>query len=810
MLRHYLLVAIRMLAKEKIYVFINVFSLAFGVGSFIIFQLYLKSELSYDRHYSKHENIYRVSSLFDDAGGGQSHFAINAAGLGPLLIQDNPDMGEQVRVRSSSQNVLNHQDKSFSWDSIFMVDENYFDIFDHEILAGDPQTAFSDIYSIAVSESFARSYFGDEDPIGKTVENDDFTFRITLLFADQPENTHLKFDVLYPYRFFGAFVPNYEENYISGLFGSNTYTYLHLNPNFNIGNFPKVIEDFMDKYLDGDGFGVELTSLDSVHYEQGLIGDRPSGNILYLYGFSAVAIFILLVACINYINLATARATKRSKEVAMRKILGAKRGQLVGQFMGESFVFTFLAMIIGLALAVSALAFSSIGLLLGKETLLNDLASFSGALSVFGLGVSVAILSGLYPAFYLSSISPLAAMGSAPRAWYRGPSLRQSLVLIQISISIGVIACTLLMTQQMQYIANKPLGLSTKNQLWVNLRGAAAIEAIPALRNELIANASINQVVDMELLPQFGTYINPVSLQDNNGALVRDTIDFMRVGLNYVEAMGIDLTRGRTFAEDNSVDPTSTVIVNETLARRMGWDEPIGKQITLGGETQVTVIGVTADFHYASLQNAIGALVMRPLNSNFENLSATRRALLQRNLLINIEGENVLDTFNSIEAIVRRFDPSHRFEPKFLDTELRALYKPETNLTNLIELFAGICVLISTMGLFGLASFNTQLRYREIAIRKVLGANAFQVVSMLSKNFLIMLFIASLPATAISYFTISKWLERFAYRAEPDLIAAMAPYAIAIVAVSFVALIIVSAQSLKTAQSNPVEALRYQ
>lgn len=335
MLKMYFLVALRKLAKERIYVVINILSLALGMGCFLILALYLRSELTFDQHFDNHESIYRVSTHFGQPNGVTADFAITQEGIGPLLVQDYPQFDTHVRFRNSSQNVLSYEDTRFSWDDIYLADENVFDVFNHDILAGDVETAFTDMNSIAVSESFARSYFGDEDPIGKILESDSFSYRVTLMFADLPENTHLKYSALYPYRALSQFVPDYEDNYIRGLTGVSIYTYLMVSPDFNPASFDGIIEDFVEKYmLESLGrmngtFRAGLTPLNEVHFADSFPGDQPNGNIFYVYGFAAVAIFILLIACINYMNLATARATKRSKEVGMRKVVGASRSQLI-------------------------------------------------------------------------------------------------------------------------------------------------------------------------------------------------------------------------------------------------------------------------------------------------------------------------------------------------------------------------------------------------------------------------------------------------------------------------------------------------
>lgn len=816
MFKMYFLVAVRKLMKERLYVLVNILSLALGIGSFLILALYLRSELSFDQHFSKHEEIYRISTHFTQNNGASAAFAVSQEGLGPLLLKDYPQLGAFVRFRNSSQNVLRYEDKQFRWDDIYLADENVFDVFDHEILAGDVNTALDDINSIAISESFARSYFGDEDPIGKTVQSDTYSYRVTLVFADLPESTHLKYSALYPYRALAKFIPDYEDNYIRGLTGVGVFTYLNVSPTFDPASFEGIVTEFADRYMQeglarmGGTFTAAITPLDEIHFGPSYPGDRPNGNIFYVYAFAAVALFILLIACINYMNLATARATKRSKEVGMRKVVGATRGQLIAQFLGESLVFTIIALLLGIAMAVLALSFTPIASLMGKEALLTSLASPAviGGLVVLTLGVT--ILSGLYPAFYLSAISPKAALSKVQNSWRGGLSIRQLLVFAQLTISIGVIACTLLMSQQMRYVASKPLGFNKENQVWIDLRGADVIEDIPVLRNELIADPNILEVTDTFMVPGFGNGINVIPVENNEGVIGPEQVDRIIVGAQYLETLGIEVVQGRGFSLDRDTGSNIVMMANEAMVRKMGWDNPIGKQIGDSPNFQGTIIGITSDFHYTPLNNEIGPLLIELIKNDFSEMVPQTRALQTRSLIINISGNNVPETLRIIEEKIRQIDPAHIFSPSFLDARLNELYRSEINLMRLTEIFAGICIFISAMGLFGLAAFNTQQRNREIGVRKILGASSGQIIGLLCKSVIVMIVIAAVPAALFSYAAIDNWLERFAYRFEPNVVQALLPYAIAIIAVAGVALATVAVQSLKTAQANPVDALRYE
>lgn len=816
MFKMFFLVAVRKLMKERIYVLVNILSLALGIGSFLILALYLKSELAFDQHFENHEQIYRVSTHFTQNNGTNADFAVSQEGFGPLFTKDYPQIGTYVRFRNSTQNVLSYEGKQFRWDDIYLVDENVFDVFSHEILAGDVDTALDDINSIAISESFARSYFGDEDPIGKNLQSDSFSYRVTLVFADLPESTHLKYSALYPYRALSKFTPNYEDNYIRGLTGVGVYTYLSLNSTFEPTSFEPLVKEFVDNYMleglarMGGTFSAEITPLDEIHFGPSYPGDQPNGNVFYVYAFAAVAMFILLIACINYMNLATARATKRSKEVGMRKVVGATRGQLIGQFLGESFVFTVIALIAGILLAVLALTFTPIATLMGKEALFSSLAipSVVGALVVLTFGVT--ILAGLYPAFYLSAISPKAALTKVQNSARGGISIRQVLVFAQLAISISVIACTLLMSQQMRFIANKPLGFNKENQVWIELRGVDLIEDISSLRNELIAQPNIINVADTGTVPGFGYGINVIPIENNEGVINPEQVERIVVGVDFFETLGIEILQGRGFSRERDTDSNSVMMANEEMMRKMGWDDPIGKQVGDSPNFKGAIIGIVKDFHYSPLNNEIGPLIIQLVSNDFSSVAPQTRALMSRSIIVNIKGNNVPETLAMIEDTIKQFDSSHVFSPSFLDARLNELYRSEINLMLLTEIFSGICIFISAMGLFGLAAFNTQQRNREIGVRKILGASSGQIISMLCKSVVVMIAIAAVPAALFSYAAIDNWLQRFAYRFEPNFLQALLPYAIAVITVAAVALLTVALQSLKTAQANPVEALRFE
>jgi len=820
MFGNYLKITLRNLYREKLYAIINIFGLSLGIGCCLLLGLYINNELSYDRHFTNHQNIYRVVNEYNFSGKADQ-LAISSRALGPLLLRDYPDsFTSYTRFQSTGNGrptVFRDGVKSFYWEDVYLVDVNVFDIFSHDILYGDPEGALIDPLSIAVSESFAITYFGEENPIGETLSTDTAQYRITLVFADLPKNTHLKYDVLISYNRLGVFPDN--EAQLQQMLGNiSDFTYLTIHDNIQESSFNHLFDEFEEKRFEAmaaafdmnDSFSADLwvEKLTDIHLNSNLDMDRPTGNKFSLYGFSAVAIFILVIACINYINLATARSLKRAREVGMRKVMGAQRGQLVWQFLGESLFFVVLATAIGLIGVQLLLDNSNIDDLLGAQL---SLSVFLGQpvflVGLVGAAVLIGLISGLYPAFYLSSVVPVIALSSSKGNKGNAGRLRQFLVFTQFTISIGIISSTLLMANQMNYISTMSLGFDKENKLIVPLRGADVIERSETLINELLANPDILNVAAAANIPGGQIGLNGLNIESQSGEMELQSVSAMRVGPNFLETMDIELLEGRDFKRKLLTDVGVSFVVNETLVQRMGWDQALGKRIESGGGGMVgTVRGVVGDFNYASLYQQVAPLIIMETNNDFSNANANNRALQIQTLIINITGNNVPATLNFVRDLMVEFDPTHPFEFEFLDDNLDQQYQSQQSIMQLTAIFAGICVFISCLGLFGLASFTTAQRTREIGVRKVLGASSGQIITLLSRNILQLVLIASVVASIGSWFAIDQWLTVFEYRISINGFVFMLAAAMAL-AVAFVT---VALQSMKTARANPVQALRYE
>jgi putative ABC transport system permease protein len=798
---------LRTLYREKIYAVINVAGLSLAIACCLILGLYLYEQLTYDQHNTRHREIYRVVNELN-INGKIDTFAITPQILGEMLTEEYAEVKGYVRFFVHNQKVLmRSDDKGFYWDTIAFASKNVFEVFDHDFVYGDPKTAEEGRF-FAVSESFARKYWGDENPVGKSITNDRTTAKITHVFADLPKNSHLRYDVLYSddIPFFAE--PTDANQRRASLWNPGYLTYLLMPEDYDIRDFKYISDSFFERHMADLGESYKATwrawiqPLTYIHYNSDVGYDQPTGNKYYLYGFTAVAAFILLVACINYMNLAIARAAKRTKEVGMRKILGSGRTRLTLQFTGEAIFFSLVALIFGYILVQVALTQTPINELLDNSIALKDLSEprLLGVMVVFTLVLG--LISGIYPALYLSSIAPLSALVGSHQTGKGNIRLRQMLVLIQFTISVCVVACTLLMALQMQYVSNKALGFDKENRLVVTLRTGDVIDKVPTIKKELLKNSSIlgvslcNEVMG-NIQGLMGTAID-----NNDGVQEIMTVKAMQVAGDFLKVMGIELIEGRDFSKRLLTDVGDSYLVNETMVKKMGWDQPLGKRIQNG-----RVIGVVKDFHYNSLKNNLEPFVLARF-SGTQNVAAQNRNLMIQYLVLNLARDNIFQTLNFIEEKFAEFDPKHPFESKFLDDYLNELYFSEQRLMKLIGIFAAVCIFISCMGLFGLAAFTTEQRTKEIGIRKVLGASTWQIITMLARNILLLVLGGAIIASLIAYYAMDEYLSAFVYRINinHDLWVFLVSAAVA----AAVAYITIALQSFKTAHANPINALRYE
>jgi len=658
----------------------------------------------------------------------------------------------------------------------------------------------------------AKKYFGDENPIGQILLTDSGNAnKVTLVFRDLPPNTHLKYDLLFSYN--KSFLklndnPTVRRQQLTGI---GIYTYVAFQPGFRPADWGRLSKEFSDKYMTDmlKAVNSEWTSwvqpLADVHLSSDVTYDHPTGNRMYLYGCAAIALVILIIACINYMNLATARATRRARSIGIRKILGASRAKLAVQFMGEAILFALIALVLGVVLVEVALRFTSINTLMGGQVALDLLHQPQLALMLVALAAGIGLFSGAYPALYLSSWAPLTALTGKHLAGKGNLHMREFLVLVQFTISAIAIACTLLMMAQMHYLANRPLGFEKHNRLVVTLRGSTTLEKIPAIKNELLRDSHIHGVAVTETTPGISTNpVNLIQIEDETGAMVPQQFNNFPIGESFEEVLGLKLAQGRFLSTRLLTDVGANLLVNEAMVRKMGWSNPLGKRINVRGQSG-RVVGVVKDFNFKSLHTLVEPAIMYREPLDLSQVQEMNKPFLQRYLILDVASSDTPQTLAYIEKTVADADARHPFEYHFLDSSLDALYKSEARLTDLIGIFAAISILIACMGLFGLAAFTTEQRTREIGTRKVLGASSWQIVTLLARRILVLVLIASVLAAIGAYFAIDEWLTGFAYRTRINpLIFALATAVAATVAFTTVAM-----QSWKTASSDPVESLRH-
>lgn len=809
MLRHTLKSSLRILYREKLYTLINVVGLAVALSSCLILGLYLYSELTYDRHFANHERIFRVANVFQnyDDGDQRRESAMTSPALAQILANDFPEIEAYVRFSPQSDVMIRYGQNSAYWEQVFDADDNVFSVFSHDIIHGNPDTALVDPSSAAVSRSFAEFYFGDHNPLGETITlGNGETRNITLVFEDLPENTHLKYDVLFSLNGSTIAVDQLQRF----LFGVNTYTYVLMPEGYEAADFDAVSATFFSRYMEeaarertNRAWRGWLQPLAGIHLGQELLFDQPSGNRYYLYGFVAVVVFILLIASINYMNLATAGYSKRARGVGIRKILGAERMLLALQFLGEALILAAVSLILGIFIVELAINEAPLTQLMGKALTLNFTESPEVILVLAGVALLLGVLSGLYPALYLSSIRPLAAIGGdrktkPGRLEFR---LREFLLLLQFTVSIGVIACTALMVLQMRFVASQPLGFSKENRVVVTLRDADSFPQIPLMETALLRNPQVRGVTfSTDMLGEVDSN-NSTAIETREGSMRSVQMAHMAIDDDFIDVMGMQLVAGRNFSPEVATDASSAVLVNRALVEFMEWDEPLGKSLRSTWGTDGSVIGVVEDFNFRSLHTDVAPFFLyQPEFSNPGRLGSDRQ------LVVSVSGERVNETLDFIERTVTAFTPGQPFEFRFLDSALDELYLSEYRLMALITVFASICIIITCLGLYGLATFTAEQRTKEVGIRKVLGAGRPDIVRLLLGKTLRLAGVGMVMAALIVYPVMNTWLDSFAYRIVVNpVVFLLATSVVVIVACGTMLL-----QLLRLAGIRPVQTLRYE
>ncbi len=799
MLKNYLKSAFRNIKRHKGYAFINIIGLAIGMACCILIVMYIVTELSYDRYHEKADRIFRLG-LDADLGGSRVVTPISNIPSAPTLIQDYPEVLDAVRIRTVSRTSVEYEDKQFYENGILYADNSIFSVFTFPMIIGEPETALGRAYSAVLTEDTAKRYFGDQNPVGKTLTlNGGSDFVITGVMRNIPPNSHFTFDILCSYETL------YDRNreIMEEWFNFRDYTYLLLAQGFDYRElerkFPALIEKHMGSTLQALGGEINffLQPLTSIHLHSNLENEiSPNSSVAYIYIFAAVALFILGIACINFMNLATARSSTRAKEVGLRKVVGAERKELIRQFLGESLLHSCLAL--SIALLVSWLALPFVSSLSGRNLSLNPGRMPWLIPGLAGLTLLVGLLAGSYPALFLSSFRPSQVLKGNLRAGSAHSRMRSMLVISQFIISICLMIGTGIILSQVKFMKNKSLGFDKKNVLVVEIRDRNMRRALDSIKAEIQKVPGVLSVSSTSSVPGQEPSVQPF-IPEGYTEKQAQLMEIFWVDHDFFPTLGMEIVQGRNFSPEFGTDSSSAVIINETAARRFGWENPVGKTIRAPGDEIMkwdtyTVVGVVRDFHRASLRSVIAPQLIGNYSGSFDELA------------IKIAPENPDNTLNLLREKWKEIDPQRPFDFFFLDTMLESQYGEEERLSDILSSFSVFAIFISCLGLFGMASFAAEQRTREIGIRKVLGASVPGVVALLSRDFLKLIAVANLIAWPLAYFGMRKWLQNFAYKTGIDIWIFVFTGVLAM----GIALATVSYQSIKAALLDPVEAIKYE
>lgn len=802
MIRNFLKIAFRNILKEKFYSFINILGLTIGITGALFVIIYITDELSYDRFHSRIDQMYRV--WINGKIAGQEFKGIwTSPPVAFAFEEEIPEVEEACRINLMNDIIFRYEDNVFTEDEVFYADSNFFQFFNFQLLQGDPLTALKDPNSIVLTESLAQKYFGKELALGKVVlvGNDKSAFKVTGICADTPHNSHFYFSSL-----LSMSTMDFSR---STSWTSNSFqSYLILHPESDLEEVQAKMREITKKYVgpelqqfmgvsydefeeQGGLYGFFLQPVKDIHLHSHLDGElQPNSDISYLYIFGAIGLFILMIACINFMNMSTARSAGRAKEVGLRKTLGSMKSQLIFQFLAESIIYALLAMV--LAIVVFYLLLPSFNLLSGKALDYNIMMKPWMIIILINITLLTGLIAGSYPAFYLTAFGAAETLKGNLKAGVKSGWIRATLVTVQFAISILLIICTSIVYRQLQFTRQINLGFN-KDQVLVILNTGRLENNRQVFKNTLLQETGIIAA----------SYSNNVIPGVNHTTIFRDPeggdVDHLMgtyLGdYDHLQAMGYVLLEGRYFSRDFPAD-SSGVLLNETAVMELGWDDPLGKDLIFyGGDEPYTlhVIGILKDFHFESLRDNIRPIAIRLLN-------------VANQMTVRFEMNNPKKAIDLVESKWSELSPDEPFEYTFLDEKFDDLYRAEQRLGTLFTLFTVVAIFIACLGLFGLAAFVAEQRTKEIGIRKAMGASTLNITTLLSWEFARFILYAFLIAIAPSYLLMTNWLEGFAYRVNMD----PGTFFLGGLIAFLIALFTVIYQALKAAYVNPATSLRYE
>jgi len=796
MLKNYFKIAYRNIINGKLYSLINITGLIIGLTSFILIMLYVQNQYSYDSFNKKSDRIYRVDKINTPSLGTEEKHAISSGMMGPAMVKDFPEVQQSVRVLPWFSDILFKKDnKEFKISDVVFADSNFLNVFDYNLIEGDSRNALVDPMSVVLSKDVAKLFFGNEDPLGQIIyDSDNIPFKITGIIENTPDNSHLKYNMFVSWSTTVRGDEGWRLSWANNWITQVDYTYLLLKPNTNYKELENKLSSIIKQNLPtkADQYKLYLQPLNDIYLgSSDLLFTRGTrqGNASYVRILLFAAILILLIASFNFMNLTSARALKKAKEVGVRKTFGAKKLQIIKQFLFESLLVTTLATLLSILFIEVLLPvfnnFTGIRLIINYQQLF---------LFTILLTLVVGIFSGIYPAILLSRFNSIRVLKGVEISG-RGKNIpRKIFVGVQFVISAFLITSTIIIFSQMRYVQDKNLGFNPDQVIVLETGGTSFSNKLDAFKNELLKNQSIKSITVSNSVPgqdMMSFQILPEGKPDN----VEYGSSTIRVAdVNFAKTYGLKLLEGRYFSDKYPTDKTSGLVINQTLADQLGWKDPVGKKLDIKGEVENgKVIGVVKDFHMNSLHHKIGPIVFY-FNPRAKTTS------------VKVKAADISSTLSFIKNTWKKFDSEYPFDYRFLDKSFAQLYQSDLKMMNIFGIFSGFAIFVACLGLFGLIAYSSERRKKEIGIRKVLGANSKGIVMLLSKEFLLIIGISTLISWPVTYYLMNNWLQDFAYRISLNiwifLIAGIISLAIAFLTMLY--------QALKVASSNPAKVLKYE
>ncbi len=802
LINNFIKVAFRNLLRNRAFSLINILGLSIGLACFLLIFIYLRFEYGFDRFHDKSDRIFRVIKECGYPEGVELR-ADSGVPMAPLLLENFPEFGDAVRFGTWYQSLIGYKDKVFSEESFFFVDPSVFSVFNFPLAKGDVWTALGDPQSVVISSQMAAKYFGDENPLGRVItcrfsfRPQELDLKITGVLQRIPQNSHFTFDFMASFSTLQNIV---DPHYLTERWDSPTYNYVLLGKGHTPDGLGARLQSFADTYIEKGGYvsmGLRLQPLQDIYFHSRGIGGGmwKRGNLKASHGFMALALFILLLACVNYMNLSTARSAQRAKEVGLRKVVGAQRSGLILQFLSESLVFSFLSLLLALLLVHLFLPLFRNLTQMNVALRLND-PWF--VLTLFSLALFVGLLSGSYPALVLSAFRPVRIL----KGLFTGGSselFRKSLVVFQFTVTATLIIGSVVVFRQLHFFKTTDMGFDKEHVLVLPFRERSAHEKYSVLKSVLLNNRNVLSVTAISTIPGVGSQ-NGIKLK--TGAVEELDMGIIYVDLDFVETLGIDVLEGRSFDRKRSSDIQTSYLVNEAFTHKLGWASSVGQDVELyykRGDQVIPrysgrIVGQLKDFNFRKLLVGIQPVIFKIDPSNF------------RYMLVRINGIHRDAALADVQRIFHEIVPQHPFEYSFLDATIENAYRREQTFGTIVNYATALAILVACLGLFGLTSFSVQQRIKEIGIRKVLGASLQRIIALFSREFLVLVGIANLIAWPLGYALMSSWLQGFAYRisvgAFPLLLAGMLTGSIALVTVSF--------QATRAALANPADSLRHE